>query len=735
MIKARSIESLILHVIGFLLVWEWLRPLDQFEGLINTRVFIVFLGLLFLLTFFNIHKLALFFINVVYIVTSVNYIYFNQSLLATLWPKDLVKEIIANFGFLFQAEWLAITDPFRTLLLYVLLWLLVYLLHYWIIIRKKIFFFFLLTVVYLTVIDTFAPYNASIAIIRTFAIGLLAIGILFFYRISESEKLSTKLGLKKKWIWSLIWVVLLSTSIGAIVPKAGPVLPDPLPFLQSYAEHHLGNGKGDGGGISKIGYDEDDSLLGGPFVGDDRVVFTAIAPDEEYWRIETKDLYTGRGWEQSENDNYINIENNEFPIVSVEEPYLSESENQVEIIPLDPKTHVIYPQGVQTITFKPFEVAPYQFNATIEKVIPEFMRDVDSYQVTYRKPNFEIYSLREVKDNQQLSAEFIERYTQLPEDLPERVGELAQSVTESEDNWFGKARAIENYLNSYIFTYDTENVAVPGRGEDYVDQFLFETQIGYCDNFSTSMVVMLRSLGIPARWVKGYTPGMPIQEEPDFTVFEVTNNNAHSWVEAFFPGVGWIPFEPTKGFESPTEFYFDLSKSPNNGETPEPEEQTPPEIEDPNEETPEKEAKDPSTSKDKESNFSWLELLQTVGKYTLYTILILCAAAILLFITRRKWFPYWLLVRYQYKNDAKSFEKAYLSLLTQLKWNGFVIKEGETLRSFAQYVDNFYGSNEMEVLTAEYERVLYRNDLSGNGWGELKNNWEQIMRRLIGKKR
>ena len=75
-----------------------------------------------------------------------------------------------------------------------------------------------------------------------------------------------------------------------------------------------------------------------------------------------------------------------------------------------------------------------------------------------------------------------------------------------------------------------------------MDQFLFETKIGYCDNFSTSMVVMLRSLGIPARWVKGFAPGEIVQREDSIPVYEVTNNNAHSWVEAYFPNVGWMHF-------------------------------------------------------------------------------------------------------------------------------------------------------------------------------------------------
>lgn len=72
---------------------------------------------------------------------------------------------------------------------------------------------------------------------------------------------------------------------------------------------------------------------------------------------------------------------------------------------------------------------------------------------------------------------------------------------------FDKVKAVEDYLGSDAFTYETENVTIPKNDEDYVDQFLFETKMGYCDNFSSAMVVLLRSAGIPARWVKGYTSG------------------------------------------------------------------------------------------------------------------------------------------------------------------------------------------------------------------------------------
>lgn len=119
---------------------------------------------------------------------------------------------------------------------------------------------------------------------------------------------------------------------------------------------------------------------------------------------------------------------------------------------------------------------------------------------------------------------------------------LAVEITKDKNNFYDKAKAVEQYFLKEPFVYETNDVAVPELDEDYVDQFLFETKKGYCDNFSTSMVVLLRSVGIPARWVKGYTPGQFVETTSEgLEVYEVTSNNAHSWVEVYFSGIGWVP--------------------------------------------------------------------------------------------------------------------------------------------------------------------------------------------------
>ncbi|MDP2728694.1 MAG: transglutaminase domain-containing protein, partial [Dehalococcoidia bacterium] len=114
-----------------------------------------------------------------------------------------------------------------------------------------------------------------------------------------------------------------------------------------------------------------------------------------------------------------------------------------------------------------------------------------------------------------------------------------RSLTESANNPFDKATAIESYLRS--FTYSTSLPTPPGN-VDRVDYMLFTIRKGYSAYFSTTMTVMLRTLGIPARLATGYSIG---NLDPERGAYLVKESNAHGWVEVFFPRYGWIEFEPT----------------------------------------------------------------------------------------------------------------------------------------------------------------------------------------------
>jgi transglutaminase-like putative cysteine protease len=108
-------------------------------------------------------------------------------------------------------------------------------------------------------------------------------------------------------------------------------------------------------------------------------------------------------------------------------------------------------------------------------------------------------------------------------------------------NPYDMATAIETYLrNANNFKYSL--AAVPPAGVDHIYWFLFESHVGYCEFFATSMGDMLRSLGIPTRLVNGFGPGT---FNPPTESNVVRGEDAHTWVEVYFPNYGWIPFEPT----------------------------------------------------------------------------------------------------------------------------------------------------------------------------------------------
>jgi protein-glutamine gamma-glutamyltransferase len=136
----------------------------------------------------------------------------------------------------------------------------------------------------------------------------------------------------------------------------------------------------------------------------------------------------------------------------------------------------------------------------------------------------------------------LEPYLQLPADLPGRVGDLADRITADRSTVLGRVEAVQSWLQANT-RYDLEVPRDP-PGVDAVDHFLFETKRGYCEQIASSMAVMLRTLGIPARLVTGYGPG---QRNPLTGYFEVKQSDAHAWLEVFYPGVGWVQYDPTFG--------------------------------------------------------------------------------------------------------------------------------------------------------------------------------------------
>jgi hypothetical protein len=138
-----------------------------------------------------------------------------------------------------------------------------------------------------------------------------------------------------------------------------------------------------------------------------------------------------------------------------------------------------------------------------------------------------------------LSDPDLTRYTQLPISYP-RAQALAQTVTAGATTTYDKVQGLIDWIAIHT-RYSTDIPPLP-RGADTVNEFLFGNRVGFCEQISTSLAVMLRSLGIPAREAVGYVPG---PYNPITDLYEVRAADAHAWVQVWIPGHGWQSFDPT----------------------------------------------------------------------------------------------------------------------------------------------------------------------------------------------
>ncbi len=164
-----------------------------------------------------------------------------------------------------------------------------------------------------------------------------------------------------------------------------------------------------------------------------------------------------------------------------------------------------------------------------------------------RLPEFPLNKLRAAGTD--YPSEITESYLQVPQ-LDSRIPELARTITANAATPADKAIALETYLRSK-YNYTLDLAGKPGK--DPLAHFLFETRAGHCEYFASAMAVMLRTLGIPSREVNGFLPGEYNSLGGDYIV---RASDAHSWVEAYFPGNGWVVFDPTPPAAGPTSGIF-----------------------------------------------------------------------------------------------------------------------------------------------------------------------------------
>jgi transglutaminase-like putative cysteine protease len=327
---------------------------------------------------------------------------------------------------------------------------------------------------------------------------------------------------------------LLIRFFGGVEPDTPPELPVP-------------GGRAVGGGQPEASLPRSHLLGGSPSLTDQRVMYVCIdAPPPEfdeymleevvagpkfYWRGITYDTFTGRSWR---NQPGIREQVTAYePILSgtISPSLMLEQRYLIEVPHGDTLYAVGEPLTVDQTIYRRIR-APNDL-VGLEGATSDYVVHSQVSQATATQ-------LREAPA--EYSERIAEQYLVLSGDTPGRVRALADEITAGTDLAYDKAIAIERYLRQ--FPYDLE-VPTPPSGQDAVEFFLFDIQRGYCDYYASSFVVLARAAGVPARLAVGYAMGY---YDTVRGCYAVTERDGHSWPEVYFPGYGWIPFEPTAPF-------------------------------------------------------------------------------------------------------------------------------------------------------------------------------------------
>jgi transglutaminase-like putative cysteine protease len=262
----------------------------------------------------------------------------------------------------------------------------------------------------------------------------------------------------------------------------------------------------------------------------------ARAGDRLYWRGQTFGRYTGRGWAEDAIGKTGSVEQSlaagapwaadlptagRYPVLSA-----------VEVV--EAARAVLYAAGEPVSADRPYTAivrAPGELialTAADRSQRYNVLGQVAGHDPTLLRAAGAIYP-----------SQIISLYLALPADLPPDLVAYAAQITAGAETPYDAALAIEAALRQLPYTLD---VPAPPAGREVISWFLFDLRRGYCDYFATAMTVLARLAGIPARLAIGYATGSFDERTGGYVVTEL---QAHSWPELYFPGYGWIPFEPT----------------------------------------------------------------------------------------------------------------------------------------------------------------------------------------------
>ena len=264
-------------------------------------------------------------------------------------------------------------------------------------------------------------------------------------------------------------------------------------------------------------------------------VFTVRSNVRSYWRLTSLERFDGRIWSSSGSYGKAGSHLPEAESLKVGTQEVDQS------YAISALAAIWLPSAYEARSFKGKGV-DVRFDESSSTLIVDSSvptSDGISYDVTSASPRITPSDLSGTSG--QVPSGIRKEYTALPAAFSPRVRQLAGQITASATTPYAQARALQDYLRT--FTYD---LSVPaGHSGDALDQFLFTTKRGYCEQFAGAYAAMARAIGLPARVAVGFTPGEADPKDP--TLYHVLGEHAHAWPEVYFAGAGWVAFEPTPG--------------------------------------------------------------------------------------------------------------------------------------------------------------------------------------------
>ena len=296
--------------------------------------------------------------------------------------------------------------------------------------------------------------------------------------------------------------------------------------------------------FSTTGFQSNSSRLGGPVKLDHTVVMSVRGDRVNYLRGNVKHIYTGEGWVEDPKLYQLVQEGSDFSRLSNDEKSLFYRELPFSVTNEKISSTTIF-SPLQPYSFE-FEGGPgVLLNQDFSMVYPDGVYAGESYFISAYTPRAFGIQVERGIDRSYGDLLNSDLYLELPETITERTVQLAHAITDGLKSDIEKALALEGYLReSYDYNLDVAHVP---EEVDFIDYFLFEEKQGYCTYFGSSLAVLLRIEGIPARYVEGFL----VEPESEDGIQEVRNSNAHSWVEAYIEPVGWITLEATPAYTQP----------------------------------------------------------------------------------------------------------------------------------------------------------------------------------------